>query len=425
MNNFSVSEFPKHSENSGEKKKKKKKEKSTFATENDVKQLRESSESQPGDQWHWHAKSEGLALRVQNGQASFYVYKRLKKGRPLKKRLDATTIREAKSEAREVVDQLDKGIDPIERERLKRAPGKTFQALLDNFIEYAEAHKKSVQQDKDQIKRYLQSWQKKELKEISHEDIKSLHRRIGKENGPYAANRLLSLIHTAYSPEIAGDLWTGPNPAHGIGKHDEEERERFLTVDELPRLFKALKDEPNITIRDFVLVLLLTGARRSNAAAMKWSDIDIARGIWRIPASESKNGKTMPVALVPQVLQILESRRHATTSSEKWVFPTQNAKQSKSGHIEDVKTTWKAILKRAKIEDFRLHDLRRSLGSWMAMSGASLPIIGKQLGHKSPQSTQIYARIAGEALAIPVQNATAQILQNVPVGLLPEPEPVG
>lgn len=45
------------------------------------------------------------------------------------------------------------------------------------------------------------------------------------------------------------------------------------------------------------------------------------------------------------------------------------------------------------ITDLRIHDLRRTLGSWQAKTGASLPIIGKSLNHKTQQATAIYARL--------------------------------
>ena len=71
------------------------------------------------------------------------------------------------------------------------------------------------------------------------------------------------------------------------------------------------------------------------------------------------------------------------------MFPAETA----TGHIVDPRKSWARVMKRSGIEDLRPHDLRRSLGSWQAIAGASLPIIGASLGHKDPKATAVYARL--------------------------------
>lgn len=74
-----------------------------------------------------------------------------------------------------------------------------------------------------------------------------------------------------------------------------------------------------------------------------------------------------------------------------WVFPSRGS----TGHLVDLKVAWKKLLKRAGLEgsDLRQHDLRRTLGSWQAAAGSSLPIIGKSLGHKSLDATEVYSQL--------------------------------
>ena len=137
---------------------------------------------------------------------------------------------------------------------------------------------------------------------------------------------------------------------------------------------------------------------------MKWDELDLDRATWRIP--ETKNGLPLDVPLVREAVQILRHRKQRSKSS--WVFPTAtHLKRSKSGHIVEFRETWKAILKRAGIADFRLHDLRRTLGSWMVMSGSTLPQIGRVLGHLSPTTTAIYARLATDSVRGRVDTAAA------------------
>jgi integrase len=97
------------------------------------------------------------------------------------------------------------------------------------------------------------------------------------------------------------------------------------------------------------------------------------------------------------------------------VFPGRG----KTGHLVEPKTAWARILKRAGLQNLRLHDLRRTLGSWQAATGASLPIIGKSLGHKSLAATQVYARLNLDPVRAAVNTATdAMLLAGGVTGLL-------
>lgn len=100
---------------------------------------------------------------------------------------------------------------------------------------------------------------------------------------------------------------------------------------------------------------------------------------------------------------------HARRTSD-WLFPSQT---SASGHYEEPKKAWKNLLELAGIENLRLHDLRRTLGSYEAIAGASLHIIGKSLGHKSPNSTMVYARLYNDPVRDAIQKATDKMMSFV------------
>jgi integrase len=91
---------------------------------------------------------------------------------------------------------------------------------------------------------------------------------------------------------ISAGLWEN-NPAIGIRRNKEKSRDRFIQSDELPRFFQALSKEPNETIRDYVLISLLTGARRSNVCSMKWQDINFERAEWRIEETKNDTPQTV------------------------------------------------------------------------------------------------------------------------------------
>ena len=197
--------------------------------------------------------------------------------------------------------------------------------------------------------------------------------------------------------------FTNGNPAAGIKLFHEEKRDRFLGAEELPAFFDALNAEPNESLRDFFMLALLCGARKANILSMRWVDIDFTHNLWRIP--ETKSGMPVVIPLVAPAVEVLYARRKVTKDSE-WVFPSHGA----TGHLVEPKSAWERILKRAGLEDVRIHDLRRTLGSWQAMGGASLPIIGKSLGHTQVSTTAIYARLTVDPVRESVDRATTAII---------------
>jgi integrase len=79
----------------------------------------------------------------------------------------------------------------------------------------------------------------------------------------------------------------------------------------------------------------------------------------------------------------------ASRNESDFVFPGSGATR----HVAEPKTAWYRIRERASVSDVRIHDLRRTLGSWLAVQGFSLPLIGRALNHRSVSTTQIYARL--------------------------------
>ncbi len=144
--------------------------------------------------------------------------------------------------------------------------------------------------------------------------------------------------------------------------------------------------------------------------AMQWADIDLERAVWRIP--DTKSGEPQVVPLSERAMAVLHSRRQATTDDCPWVFPTSGNRPSKTGHLQDPTKIWKQVLERAGLEGIRLHDLRRTLASWQALTGTSELIIGKTLGHAvGSRATQVYARLAVDPIRKSVDRATDAMLE--------------
>jgi integrase len=294
----------------------------------------------------------------------------------------------------------------------------TLRELFDAYLErHAKLHNKRWADDEGTFNLNFSGWKFRKISSITKLDVVTLHARIGRTRGKYAANRAVELLGTMFNRAREWG-WEGENPAAGVKAFREHKRARFMDGAELQAFFKALLAEPNETMRDFFLVALLTGARRSNVQAMRWPEINWDSGSWMIPDEKAKGGEAMNLALSPAVIRILEQRQQTATESEtksEWVFPGVG----KTGHITEVKSAWQRITKAAKLTDLRVHDLRRTLGSWQAAQGTSLQIIGKSLGHTSLEATKIYARLQLDPIRAAVTQAgDAMLLAGGIAGLL-------
>lgn len=364
-------------------------------------------------------KTNGLQIRVTStGVKTFCVFRRVKAGNPERVTLGRypdMSIEQARRESARINALIVEGINPNSDARALKTET-TLQELFDEFVKHrrnrrgaylSEKTKCSYQYD---FNLYLSKWSNRQLSKFKDTDFAKLHTEIGKEH-PTTANRVMALASSLFGYAAERKLFKGANPAHGIKKFPETKRDRFLQSDELPAFFKALAEEPNDTLRDYFLISLLTGARRSNVLEMQWKQIHLDRAEWRIPTT--KNGEPQTVTLTPEVIEILRARQDCDPM---WVFPGTGV----TGHLVEPKKAWKRVLDRAGIADLRIHDLRRTLGSWQAKTGASLVIVGKSLNHKSPSTTAIYARLDLDPIRASVERATGAMLTAA--GLKPAAE---
>lgn len=350
-------------------------------------------------------KEKGLTLYVtSNGTKTFFIRRRIG-GRDEKivlGQFPELSIEQARKLALQRKSEVARGVNPnTKKKNLNQEM--TLKELFYEYLErYAKPHKKTWDYDEKQFNRYLSTWQYRKLSVIQKQDIERLHNKISDDHGLYSANRLLSLLKTLFNKAKEWG-WDGTNPTFGIKKFNEKKRDRFLQPSELPEFFKALNEETNQTVKDYIWISLLTGARKTNVLSMRWDEIDFKREFWRIP--ETKNGEPLNIPLVEEALSLLKNRKKDNNSD--WVFPSYT---SQSGHLEEPKKVWQNVLKKAGIENLRLHDIRRTLGSYQAITGSSLLIIGKTLGHKSQQATQVYSRLNDEPVRASMTKAIKLIM---------------
>lgn len=398
-------------------------------------------------------KTSGLQLRVtHNGVKTFSVFKRVKNGSPERitiGRYPDLTVEQARAKAAEINAIIAKGENPADAGRDSREEptlNQAFDEYLSNYL--VPQGKKTINEIEANYKRYLSGLANKKLSHIKESDVRKLVNALGKDTGHATANRTLELLRAIINKAILWKRYKGQNPAVGIEKFNLKTRDRFLHGDELSRLFNALSQTSNILMRDFVLLSLLTGARRANVMAMRWDEISFERKEWRIP--NTKNDTPQTVTLINEAIQVIEQRKG---NGSDWVFPGDGV----TGHLVSPKKGWKSLLDfeeviylsdviasaggevtintsdsletkleklrteskrlklviaRSRLPDLRLHDLRRTMGSWQAKMGTSLVIIGKSLNHKSLAATQIYARLDSDPVRESMQLATDAMMKE-------------
>jgi integrase len=360
-----------------------------------------------GRVYHYDSRVPGLCLCVTfNGTKTFYLY-RWANGRPTRIRIGKfpeVSIETARKKAGELNGCIAKGEDP-QALRIEARQEATIGRAFVHFMEsYARHHKKDPISDERRYARHLKRWQNRKLSAIAKREVEQWHLAIGESNGPIAANRTLVFLSSLYN-RAEGIGYVGINPTRGVKRFPEKARDRFLQPDELPRFFQAVEAEPGEVYRDFFLLALFTGARRRNVEAMRWADVNLETAIWRIP--DTKSGDPVSLPLSPPALEVLKRRAEGRTDTP-WVLPSTHPGK----HLSEPRHAWRRICERAGLEDLWIHDLRRTLGSWQAATGASLPVIGKSLGHRDgSKATAIYARLNLDPVRQSVDKATAAMIE--------------
>jgi integrase len=368
----------------------------------------------------WDDRLPGFGVRVYaTGKKSFVVSYRCQ-GR---KRLmvlgpyGVLTLDQAREKARQALLDSLAGNDPLERKQ-RAVEGETIADLCDAYLErHAKLHKKSWKDDERSIEKYiLPQWSGMKARDLKRSDVAWLHRNTGDKH-PYAANRLLELLSKMF--ELAR-IWgvieeTATNPARGIQRFKEKSRDRYVTHEELPRLMQAIDQDPNIYARYALWLYLLTGLRKSELLSREWADIDWNRKEIRV--QETKNGR-------PHYLPLSSAALHVLTQIPKqygcrYVFPGTIAGR----HMVNIDKAWRRIRRAANVEDVRLHDLRRTVGSMLVQGGNSLYLVGKVLNHKTAKTTEVYARFADDSIRTALESLGNQIVgaagQSSPAKVIP------
>jgi integrase len=299
---------------------------------------------------------------------------------------------------------------PIDDGRLTFALA--FEAYLKSPRKRVTNRKKADKRARYWLDKYLQPIKNREVKELTPTFLAALHGKLTEDYGPIAANRCLELIRAVFNHLIAKELWSANNPTKGATKNPEESRARILEPDELQPFIDALQSEENRDAAEFCALLFACGPRKSNLYSCEWPEISFSMKTWTIPAEKSKNGKVMTLPLKQEAVELFRRRRERQPKDARWVFPSKAG--AKAGHVRDYKRQFDRIKKAAGLEDFHMHDVRRTFVALMVASGkASMPVISAAAGHSSLASMGPYARFANQAVAKALDAGTEEMNKQI------------
>lgn len=259
-----------------------------------------------------------------------------------------------------------------------------FKALYDLYFErHTKVKNRNVANTHYWWTAHGDQWKDRDVSSIKKTEVQDWVDRLGQKSQS-SATRAVHMMAAIINWGIRREYVPGPNPCTGVEKFKIRSRDRFLMPEEFKRFRHSLEQESEV-LRDLFWMMLLTGARKSNVLAMRWDEVDLDLAMWRF---DSKNDDITVLPLNTGALAILQRRMNQRFRSP-WVFPNKR----KDSHVKDLKRPWKRILKRAGIKELRIHDLRRTLGSYLTIAGESEYVVGKALGHKDRRSTAVYARL--------------------------------
>jgi integrase len=387
-----------------------------------------------GNRVTYFSEVKGLGVRVtKSGARSFVLNYRVKGKEGAAGRERRITIgsypdwsaKAAVEKAEQLRARINGGEDPMGALHAARAAPTINDLAYEFEVQHLANRRTATQTDYKSILRLYIRPQLGQIKvsDIRHSDVEKMHRTIAM-TAPYRANRSVAVLSKMLSLAVKWEM-RSDNPARGIERLPEAKRERFLTPAEIERLAEVLRRHPERTTCNAIRLLLLTGARRGEMLSARWSEFDLAAGVWVKPSAHTKQAKTHRVPLSAPALALLtemraeaqkELRRGGKTE---FLFPGQG-----DGPIQEPKRAWRSICRQAGLGEFvqkfdvkgkpvkgadgkplmvwqstvRIHDLRHTYASILASAGLSLPVIGALLGHTQAATTQRYAHLLDDPL---------------------------
>ena len=303
------------------------------------------------------------------------------------------SVEQARRRAKELRGQVVLNGNPAaERDKIRSIP--SFGAFVtERYLPYAKKWLRSYRDHESFCRlRLLPAWGNRRLNDIRPADVMDLQDKLredGLANG--TINRYTALIRRVFNLAFQWEIIEGRNPVQHVKFLPEQGRECYLTEAEAQRLIQALREDANQTVASCIVLLALTGARKSEALNMRWSDVDLERRTWRVPLS--KSGRARHIPLSDPALKLI--RQQPCLPDCEWIFPGEVDGRP----LENVRRCWERVKRKASLPaDLRVHDLRHSFASMLVNRGRPIYEVAEILGHSQISTTKRYSHFQNERL---------------------------
>ena len=330
----------------------------------------------------WDTRVRGFGVRVSHGGAKAFVLVYRFNGRPRRitlGRYPTLGLAQARELANQALRAVDLGKDPgAEKTRARRVPDiEHFDAFVDHFIEtYSRPKNRTADETSRLLKReFVRVWKRRPIKEIGKHDVTAVLDDIMRSGKHTTANWSLAAIRKLFNWAVERGLLDQSPCANIRTPAKSVKRDRVLSDDELKSIWRAVSTM-GYPYEPIVKILILTAQRREEVAGTSWQELNWTDSIWSMAGARTKSDRPHVVPLSGLAKSILASlpRLH-----EQFVFPSRGNNGTVSGFSK-----WKSELDDiSAVEDWRLHDLRRTTATGMAKLGVPPHVVERILNHAS------------------------------------------
>jgi integrase len=360
---------------------------------------------------YYDRREPRFLLRVSADAVSrvFYCRYRDATGRRVPYRIGShqqITAERARKRAAEILVDARRGADPAAEKR----DAETLAEFLDG--RYWRKHlstRASGEAIKAAIRRAFPALLGKPLSSISSEaietalaDRRTATKRSRTSSGPRMAESTIRREYKALRTALRkakrwGLIKADPCEQIELEELHVDQRKRFLQADDELKRFLAALATFDLMFQTLVLVLLNAGTRVGETLTLRWSDVNLAAGKLTLRGAATKAKKSREAVLNEAAVAALERWREARPGvGEAWVFPLPSD-PSRPARRETIRRLWQRLVRAAKCPDLLLHDLRRSVGSWLVNADVPLAVVKDVLGHSSIKVTEkVYAHLLDE-----------------------------
>jgi len=350
----------------------------------------------------------GLHVIVSGTTENITLYSRYSLGgKPQRKRIGRfgiISLEEARIENRATQLAVSRGLNPKAPKLITLTLSELF---ANHYLVRHQGRKKSLHTD---VSRF-NTWVGPELGKLPLDQITptTISRFLEKlrEAGlaPATSDKYLSLLKTICQLAVELDL-IAKNPARSIKLLNAPKAPAaFFTVTQLKAFVDAAMASDELIGSRMLALMAFTGARLGEATALRWDDLDIENGIWRLPTQ--KSGKPGIIVLSDAAKAVIADL--VPVRQDDFVFPGARGNAQRSRPIR----LFRKIFKTAKLDGLglKIHSLRHAWVSAAIYAGIPIEVVSHAARHSSPTVTRIYSHPHQSSL-IAANEAVAKLIEG-------------